>query len=502
MKSFLKPTAHLRVYELVQEAGLDVSAWANFKGKHPASNPQYSYEWAFVEDDRVAVCLWHDDMQEKLGIVFQDRNYRTLKNTRPSWTALKEARARRMDEAIRLAWEKKLPIRVIVVDPKNPPPPSTIKPNRCRLLDPVPWFVASYDDDGNCRLQRQEGEFPSSPQQVADEPTTERNRLARISFNSSGWQRPTGEAGERESDETYNAQNKFGHEDWLFRSDWLLDGWRYSFLQCLNRKNETYMGQPLNVTLYTIEADQRRRLVATIYDLESLSNRQAEDALQAFREIGWLKIMQDQVKEIGGNPKALGSPEWASHVLNMRFRLENVEIHGPDSYLPEDKWLKNNSRYQNLFRFPQADRERFEKIHQGRRGTQETPEANRLFRQGTKPITYTPEHALMQAKLLEELRAEYGKEHVLLEEDFVDARVETNQELIFFEIKSDLDPRAVIRQALGQILEYAYHPIRKGRRPDRLVIVGRNALSTGDSAYLKLLSTEFKLPLSYRVVSL
>jgi hypothetical protein len=108
----------------------------------------------------------------------------------------------------------------------------------------------------------------------------------------------------------------------------------------------------------------------------------------------------------------------------------------------------------------------------------------------------------MQTKLLAELQAEYGQEHVWLETDFVDARVETDKELIFFEIKSDLDPRAVIRQALGQILEYAYHPVRECRRPDRLVIVGRTALGAEDTAYLHHLCKEFMLPLSYRVVTL
>ena len=108
----------------------------------------------------------------------------------------------------------------------------------------------------------------------------------------------------------------------------------------------------------------------------------------------------------------------------------------------------------------------------------------------------------MQAKLFSELQEQYGREHVWLETDFVDARVESKKELIYFEIKTDLDPRAVIRQALGQILEYAYHPARIGRRPDSLVIVGRSALGSEDEAYLKSLCGTFCLPLSYRVVTI
>ena len=42
----LKPTERQRVYDLVREAGLDVSIWANYRRpEHPASNPKYCYSW-------------------------------------------------------------------------------------------------------------------------------------------------------------------------------------------------------------------------------------------------------------------------------------------------------------------------------------------------------------------------------------------------------------------------------------------------------------------------
>jgi hypothetical protein len=498
----LKPVSHSRVYDLVRDAGVDVSGWADYKrSEHPASNPNFCYEWAFEASDRVVVCLWFQEMQTAGDVVFQNLNYRAIAASRRNWNATQRERAATMDHAIQFARLKYVPIRVIVVDGSrrsDADDQSRSKVER-RLLDPVSWFVAAYDEDGNCRLQR--GEPP--PTLVTPEAGTMAgtDRLARIAYNSSGWQHPTGEAGAQESGETYNAQNKFGHEDWLFRAEWVLDGWRYAFIQGLNKGRESYLGQSLNVTLYTIQPDKRRRLVATIYGLESLSDQQADDALNTFRDKGWLKTMQDEVRAIGGKAEALGAPEWAPHVLNVRFRQDGVDPHPPETFLADDEWLQNRHRYM-LYKLEGADLTRIEQTHVGRSGTQTAPNANPLFRRGTKPMSYTPEHARMQTKLLAELQAEYGKEHVWLETDFVDARVETDKELIFFEIKSDLDPRAVIRQALGQILEYAYHPVREGRRPDRLVIVGRTALGAEDTAYLNRLCKEFTLPLSYRVVAL
>ena len=497
----LKPATHLRVYDLVREAGLDVSDWSNYRrSKSPASNPNYCYEWAFEAPDRVVLCLWYEEMEHEGAQVFQRLNFQTTRPEHRHWSASQRARAERMDHTIRLANIKRLPVRVIVVDGsrRGNDEEAASKVER-RLLDPVSWFVASYDDDGNCRLQRS-ALIHLEDSSAADEALRIR-KITRIAFNSSEWRRPTGDASEQESDETYNAQNRFGHEDWLFRGEWVIDGWRYAFLQGLNKSRRTYVGQSLDVTLFTIQPDKRRRLVATIYGLESLSDEQANDALEVFREKGWLKIMQDEVRAVDGNPDALGAPKWAEHVLNVRFRLDNVDPFPPGTILPDDESMRRRHRYM-LYEFDHADRERVEKNLSGRAGTQEPPEAGRLFRRGTKPVEYTPEHNRMQAKLLAELQKEYGRDHVCLEKDFVDAQVENEKELIFFEIKSDLDPRAVIRQALGQILEYAYHPARTGRRPDSLVIVGRTELRSADEAYLKCLGGDFNLPLTYRVVTI
>lgn len=328
-----------------------------------------------------------------------------------------------------------------------------------------------------------------------------KRKLARIAYNSSGWQRPTGDAGELESGDTYNARNKFGHEDWLFRAEWVINGWRYAFIQGLNKHRLTYVGKPLDVTLYTIQPDNRRRLVATINGLESLNDDQARDALDAFKARGWLKIMQEEVKAIGGNASALGDPKWAQHVVNVRFRVDNVDLYPADTFLPEDEWIRDRKRYM-LYKLEPDDETRIEQNVSGRKGSQDAPEIRRLFRKGTNPVVYTPEHDRMQAKLMAELQKEFGRSCVRREQDFIDVRVETEKELLYFEIKTDLDPRSVIRQALGQLLEYAYHPDRRGRRPDKLVIVGRTALGSNDAAYLDGLCERFRLPLSYRAVSI
>jgi hypothetical protein len=138
----------------------------------------------------------------------------------------------------------------------------------------------------------------------------------------------------------------------------------------------------------------------------------------------------------------------------------------------------------------------------GNRGSNKLPNIHPFMRSGTAPVECTPEHARIQTQLMKELNKEYPGADIRCEEDFIDVKVQTKQELILFEIKSDLDPKTVIRYALGQILEYAYHPSREHSPPVRLVIVGRNQLSNADAIYMTRLKQDFGLPIEYRVVSL
>lgn len=328
------------------------------------------------------------------------------------------------------------------------------------------------------------------------------HKLARISFNSSDWWKPTGDARKCEATNTYNYKQGFGHEDWLFRTDWVVDGWRYAFIEGVNRSPLRHSKEVLNLTLFTIDAEKRRRFVANIYEVECLDISQAEDALAVYRDKDWYATMEREIAEIGGNPKALGDSKWVTHVLNVRFRQTNVDRFPPNCFAsPDDVWLRKRHRYQ-LYDLQPEQQRRLEQALPGRRGTHSAPSLERIFRRGMRSVEITPEHRKMQAKLLSELKREFGATRVVLEEDFVDVTVRTDQEKILFEIKTDLEPRTVIRNALGQVLEYAYHPLRKHELPVRLVIVGRVPLNAYEAEYLGYLKAKHSLPLEYRVVSL
>jgi hypothetical protein len=327
--------------------------------------------------------------------------------------------------------------------------------------------------------------------------------ITRISYNSNNWQRPTGDARNYEGPETYNGEFGFGHEDWLFRSEWLIAGWRYGFLQGVNKSHAKLLeaARPFDVTLYAIDDEHRRRLVATIRDVECLSERQAQDALEEFEHRGWFATMRQEIRKVGGDDSALGHPEWAPNILNIRFRLDNVAMFPPNTYAPPDHPIRHLNRYQlhDVERIELSARDLFTRRVPG---SETLPNPQPIIRGASGPAEYTPEHARMQRKLMNALKAEYPGAQIRRESDFIDVVVHTQDELIFFEIKSDLDPKTVIRHALGQLLEYAYHPTRRNSPPTKLVIVGRRVLLAEDDEYIDHLKTHFHLPLEYRVVSL
>jgi hypothetical protein len=115
-------------------------------------------------------------------------------------------------------------------------------------------------------------------------------------------------------------------------------------------------------------------------------------------------------------------------------------------------------------------------------------------------------HNLLQSRLTARLIAEYGAENVADEHpsglgtkiDVVLRR--TPEEYWYYEIKTAHSPRSCIREALGQVMEYAYWP--GAREPRRLIVCGESALDDDGHAYLRQLNKRFRLPVAYEQIVL
>ncbi|MES3004288.1 MAG: hypothetical protein V4787_26595 [Pseudomonadota bacterium] len=111
-------------------------------------------------------------------------------------------------------------------------------------------------------------------------------------------------------------------------------------------------------------------------------------------------------------------------------------------------------------------------------------------------------HNAMQDSLYSELVKQHGGAHVRTEQPTgnagtsIDVVVKTASFCWFYEIKTAKSVKACIRQAIPQLLEYAYWHGGTDRC-DRLIIVGRSGLTKHASAYLAFLRKTFGLELHY-----
>jgi hypothetical protein len=110
-------------------------------------------------------------------------------------------------------------------------------------------------------------------------------------------------------------------------------------------------------------------------------------------------------------------------------------------------------------------------------------------------------HNDIQNKLYAHLVGIYGKDCVRTElptgeGTSIDVVVKTDAFCWFYEIKTASTVRTSVRQAIPQLLEYAYWTGDK-HRADKLIIVSQLPPAPEADVYLKFLSTSFGLPLEY-----
>ena len=86
---------------------------------------------------------------------------------------------------------------------------------------------------------------------------------------------------------------------------------------------------------------------------------------------------------------------------------------------------------------------------------------------------------------------------MLLERNNVDITVTDGSKTILIEIKSHSNPRTAIREAIGQLLEYAYYRPSRDVGVLELVIIAPANLDRPATEYLHRLRTDFKIPVSY-----
>lgn len=123
----------------------------------------------------------------------------------------------------------------------------------------------------------------------------------------------------------------------------------------------------------------------------------------------------------------------------------------------------------------------------------------------TRSVEADLKHNELQSKLYTHLSGVFGAENVGTElpsgagGNFIDVVTTKDGETVFYEIKTDPSIRVCIRQALPQLLEYAYWPSET--RCKKLLIVAEAEVTDDASSYLQKLRDEFGIPVNYGCIN-
>lgn len=310
-------------------------------------------------------------------------------------------------------------------------------------------------------------------------------RVSRLAYNSNGWIMPSGPYGKSNHKDSHEAKYGYGHEEWLFDTSKLIDGYHYGFLEPIRKQQDAYKEKIFHVWLYTIDGISKKRYwVGEIDNLEVLTQDSAEEIKNIYRKNGWLKEMEEQIVASGANNR--GFSDWQGvDLFNVRYKPENLKANDPYFELPENHPIVEQSRYtfahfKEDFTIDGTDNELGTFSFSG--DENEETENNDikieigLHSREPKTIEITYLHKAISKNLTRFLKNKYGNKNVKAEHSSgtgankVDIVVNTvNEGMTFYEIKTYNSVKSSIREAIEQLLEYAMWPNKM--KANQLIIV-------------------------------
>ncbi|MBT9538121.1 MAG: hypothetical protein IVZ94_08315 [Nitrospirae bacterium] len=292
------------------------------------------------------------------------------------------------------------------------------------------------------------------------------DKIARICWNTNGWRKPSGMAGKSKNKEAYEYRFGYGHEEWLLDTTKNYKGYHYAFLQPIGLHREKYRGQTFNISLYSINEETKKRWwPGRIRNVTVTTKQESQEAYVAYKKNGWLTEMEEQLRSVGGKVQAFSKTK-------------------PEDFFVIPTFLPLRSA---IFIFRQG--------HTQKKGATESS-----YEAHSSNIDLV--HNRIQTRIYQQLAKKFGKDNVGTElnagygslNDVVIK--ESNGKFIFYEKKTSYSVRLRIRDALAQLLEYAYYPNRNNAT--KIVVVSPDAVTKEAQSYLEHLRHRFGIPVYYQ----
>jgi len=331
-------------------------------------------------------------------------------------------------------------------------------------------------------------------------------RLMRLTWNTNNWETPIKHKWKPENQKNKNIAHErkhgYGYEEWLFNQRYSLNGFQYGYIRGVDGMSE----EPEEIeelTLFTInEQTKDRYIVGTIKNVQIIEGVSSElDQVKELYARFQSNVFQE-LKEVEADYKNILKDNL---IPNVKFKWENVALNNnliPSEFLEGPKF----NRFQPYY----LDDEIEGKI------IQSLKEDNRLkFVSGKNDLKreYTKQTNSNSTKVIRThtdiandlydycLNIEnYNAEQLSLEKTrvagaLVDFAILEENQYSIFEIKTNNVGLKNIRQALGQLFEYAF--MDQSIKIKKLVIVGPAFLSPSEKKYFTKLISIFDVRIEY-----
>ena len=351
-------------------------------------------------------------------------------------------------------------------------------------------------------------DFNKSDKKVSSPP---QDRVSKICWNYNAWLKPSGLDGKSRDKKSYERMYKFGHEEWLFDFDKLIDGYHFAALQPIGKFRDKYIGSVFNIALYSVNSNGALWYwVAEIKNVEAIARELEAEAIEKYRETGWLDEMTSDLKAIGADEKRFLASVQTEGLFNIRFRPEDVSWFGaePVPFGAHEEIL--HTRYTLLTKASVISDRRPSSAGSSAQGNpglmfsgkkwKEPNDGKRAPNQQTV-IQCLQLHTDIQNSLLKYLEKNNLSHKVELEVGKSDGGSidlvmrKENGTNVFYEVKTYVSAKMSIREAVGQLMEYSYYPDTK--LADELVVVSQAPLGEDGMRYIKMLNKKFSIPISY-----
>ena len=336
------------------------------------------------------------------------------------------------------------------------------------------------------------------------------SRVSRLAWNTKSWVEPSGQEGKSDYSETHEKQFGYGHEEWLLDTGKLIDGYHYGFLEPIRKQQAAFSNKTYNVWLYSIDGVSGIRYwVGEINNLEVLDEEESKAAYEFYKKQGWLEEMENQLRTISSTAADKFSKD-NYFIFNVKFRPTDLVFNDPLVELPVDHPIAKQTRYvfanfSNDFIVNNGFPDNTKFIEPPRFPQNNEPLLTKQYTRKEKSIEITYLHNIISDKLVRYLQ-NHGEKNVNPEYSGftggrIDIMVRNNDGLIFYEIKTYNSIKASIREAIGQLMEYAFWPNVQNAK--ELIIVTPPSGELEDTKkYLKHIRDTYHLPIFYQAYDL